>query len=101
MNSTCGVVGYHVRLTRERSPVRARAVAFFTLTSPILITSSTPILTSETIITVFLFEKRVVEGQAASQSAFLIPIEQYSDQVVEVFKTFFVIGHFYGILYIL
>jgi hypothetical protein len=26
---TCGVVGYHVRLTRERSPVRARAVAFF------------------------------------------------------------------------
>ena len=26
-----GVVGYHVRLTRERAPVRARAVTLFAL----------------------------------------------------------------------
>ena len=29
MNSTCGVVGYHVRFTRERSSVRTRVSAFF------------------------------------------------------------------------
>ena len=34
MNSTCGVVGYHVRFTRERSPVRTRAVAFFEKNKP-------------------------------------------------------------------
>lgn len=28
IESNCGVVGYHIRLTRERSPVRTRAVAF-------------------------------------------------------------------------
>ena len=29
MTSTCGVVGYHIRLTRERSPVRTRVSAYF------------------------------------------------------------------------
>ena len=29
----CGVVGYHVRFTRERPPVRTRAVAFFSLST--------------------------------------------------------------------
>lgn len=34
MNScNYGVVGYHVRLTRERSPVRARVVAFLFLST--------------------------------------------------------------------
>ena len=31
LTGNCGVVGYHVRLTRERSPVRTRVVAFLNL----------------------------------------------------------------------
>ena len=35
-----GVVGYHVRLTRERAPVRARAVTFFVIYLSALLGSS-------------------------------------------------------------
>ena len=97
MKSTCGVVGYHVRFTRERPPVRTRAVAFFCFWHPPLCLptpSQTPNshrnravqAISKHIISFILFfpQKCVVETDAAGQPAARFPVEKQNDKFIQL-----------------
>ena len=79
LKGNCGVVGYHVRFTRERPPVRTRAVAFLFLSTYLLI-----IKIYRKSLLLLLHQERMIETGTCCQSTSIFPFKKHSNKIIQL-----------------